>query len=61
MELKLFKTLWGFTGSYREAIDQVLVASMQGIEGPAPNETEKHEQLKHLLAEHQLDLKPVLN
>lgn len=55
MELKLFKTLWGFTGSYQEAVDQALAAAMQGIEGPAPEDKNQREQLKQLFEEHQLD------
>lgn len=39
MQLQLFKTLWGFDGaSIDEAVQQLLAAGMQGIEGPAPDE-----------------------
>lgn len=55
MDLKLFKTLWGFTGSYREAVNQTLAAAMQGIEGPAPETKEQRDQLKQLFKEFQLD------
>lgn len=39
MQLQLFKTLWGFDGtSINEAVEQLLAADMQGIEGAAPDE-----------------------
>lgn len=41
MQLQLFKTLWGFDGtSIDEAVQQLLAAGMQGIEGAAPPERE---------------------
>lgn len=41
MQLQLFKTLWGFGGtSIDEAVQQLLAAGMQGIEGAAPAERE---------------------
>jgi sugar phosphate isomerase/epimerase len=36
MQLALFKTLWGFSGSMAEAIADALEAGFQGIEGQAP-------------------------
>jgi len=54
MELYLFKTLWGFTGTYQEAIEQVLAAGMQGIEGPVPDSQKERDELGQLLAEHGL-------
>lgn len=36
MELKLFKTLWGYSGSYQQAIAQARQAGFNGIEGPLP-------------------------
>jgi len=39
MQLQLFKTLWGFDGtSIDEAVQQLLAAGMQGIEGQAPQQ-----------------------
>lgn len=39
MQLQLFKTLWGFDGaSIDEAVQQLLAAGMQGIEGAAPDD-----------------------
>ncbi|MGD8641903.1 MAG: sugar phosphate isomerase/epimerase [Gammaproteobacteria bacterium] len=55
MELKLFKTLWGFDGSYDCAVEQTLAAGMQGIEGPASDSKQQRRQLKKLLVDHNLD------
>lgn len=42
MQLQLFKTLWGFDGaSIDEAVQQLLAAGMQGIEGAAPANREQ--------------------
>ena len=54
MQLQLFKTLWGFEGSYPEAIEQLMANTMQGLEGPAPDTIYAQLQLATLLAEHQL-------
>ncbi|WP_455222567.1 sugar phosphate isomerase/epimerase family protein [Kaarinaea lacus] len=51
----MFKTLWGFTGSYQQAVDQVLTAGMQGIEGPAPKEQNDRIALRQLLSDRNLD------
>jgi len=55
MELKIFKTLWGFTGSYRQAVDLAAEAGMQGIEGPAPQKQEERVALSQLLNDYHLD------
>jgi sugar phosphate isomerase/epimerase len=55
MEIKIFKTLWGFTGSYEHAIGQILSAGMQGIEGPAPDSNNERSLLRQLLSDHKLD------
>jgi sugar phosphate isomerase/epimerase len=36
MELKLFKTLWGFDGDYLKAVEEAVADGFDGIEGPAP-------------------------
>jgi sugar phosphate isomerase/epimerase len=36
MELRLFKTLWGYTGSVAEAIEDGRQSHFDGLEGPAP-------------------------
>ncbi len=42
MQLQLFKTLWGFDGaSIDEAVQQLLAAGMQGVEGAAPANREQ--------------------
>ena len=51
----MFKTLWGFTGSYQQAIEQTMAAGMQGIEGPAPDSQKERSVLSQLLNDHNLD------
>jgi sugar phosphate isomerase/epimerase len=36
MQLKLFKTLWGFDGDYLKAVEEAVADGFDGIEGPAP-------------------------
>jgi len=55
MEIKIFKTLWGFTGNYQHAIEQTIEAGMQGIEGPAPDNQKECIALRQLLNDHNLD------
>lgn len=55
MELKIFKTLWGFTGSYQQAVDIAAEAGMQGIEGPAPQKQEERVAFSQLLNDYHLD------
>ena len=55
MELKLFKTLWGFTGSYQQAIEQTLAAGLHGIEGPMPDTAQQRAELKSLLKQNDLE------
>ena len=52
MKLRLFKTLWGFTGSYQSAIQQAQTADMYGIEAPAPEKSKGRLELKLLLENH---------
>jgi sugar phosphate isomerase/epimerase len=54
MDLKVFKTLWGFNGSYPQAIEEAVIANMHGIEGPAPGDSMKREQLLSILNDNQL-------
>ncbi len=54
MQLQIFKTMWGFNGSTREAINQALAANMQGIEGPAPATTSAQQNMAELLSAHNL-------
>ena len=39
MQLKLFKTLWGFDGDYLKAVKEAVADGFDGIEGPAPTDT----------------------
>ena len=36
MQLKLYKTLWGFDGDYLKAVEKAVTDGFDGIEGPAP-------------------------
>lgn len=52
MQLQLFKTLWGFDGaSIDEAVQQLLAAGMQGIEGAAPPHAEEQARWAALFAD----------
>jgi sugar phosphate isomerase/epimerase len=55
MQLKIFKTLWGFNGNDAQAVQEALAAQLQGIEGPAPQEQHTRSQFKQLLHENQLE------
>ena len=55
MKLKIFKTLWGFSGSYQSAIQQATTAGMHGIEGPAATDPKERLALNHLLTNQGLD------
>lgn len=55
MQLRLFKTLWGFTGTYAQAIAEARAAGMCGIEGPAPEAAQPRAKLRALLREHECD------
>lgn len=54
MQLKVFKTLWGFTGSYTDAIEQAIRQGYDGIEGPVPETIEAAEQFSELLRHNNL-------
>ena len=49
MQLKLFKTLWGFDGTYADAVNEALKQGYDGIEGPVPETTQETEQFAELL------------
>lgn len=46
MKLKLFKTLWGHNDSLDSAIEQLLYAGFDGLEGPAPEDDKEARWLK---------------
>lgn len=54
MQLKLFKTLWGFNGDYLESLDQALNDGFEGIEGPAPEDESTRAQFAEALSENNL-------
>ncbi len=51
MQLKLFKTLWGFTGDYKDAVQSAIQNRFDGIEGAVPDTVAGAEQLATLLAD----------
>lgn len=55
MQLKIFKTMWGFQGSTESALAELLQAGMQGLEGPAPLTATDRDNLAAQLQAHQLD------
>ena len=54
MNLQIIKTMWGSQGSLSDAIDQILIADMQGLEAPAPEQLSEQKNLLRLLSEHKL-------
>lgn len=55
MDLKLFKTLWGFAGTLQDAVEQAMAVGMHGIEGPAPETEVERAAFKRLLEDCNLD------
>ena len=55
MQLQLFKTRWGATGSIEHSIQQAIDAGFQGIEGPAPNTIESQLAMSVLLEKNNLN------
>lgn len=51
MELHIFKTLWGHTGTMAQAVSDALQAGFDGLEGPAPESETDVRFLKTLLAD----------
>jgi len=51
MELHIFKTLWGHTGSLAQAVSEALLAGFNGLEGPAPENAADAQFLRGLLAD----------
>lgn len=45
MDLKLFKTLWGHSGSFADAADEILGAGFHGFEGPLPSDPARRKEL----------------
>lgn len=54
MELKLFKTLWGFSGSPAEALSEARADGYDGIEGPPPAGAARCRDWREQLADHGL-------
>lgn len=55
MRLKLFKTLWGFKGDYKDAVLSAKQHGFDGLEGPAPATSAAADQFAQLLAEQNLE------
>lgn len=55
MELKLFRTLWGYAGDQAQAVAESAAAGFDGIEGQAPRDPAKRAALDEALATHRLD------
>ncbi len=55
MELKLFKTLWGFDGDYLKAVEEAVGDGYDGIEGPAPGDAVVRNEFAAALKEAGLD------
>jgi len=54
MQLQLFKTLWGHSGSLNDAADQAVVAGFVGLEGNADVPLPRREELQSVLQIHGL-------
>lgn len=54
MQFALFKTLWGHTGSIREAASLAVEAGFHGLEAPASEHDDQLAELTQALAEHRL-------
>ena len=55
MQLKLFKTPWGFDGDYVGAVAAAAAAGFDGIEGPAPEDADERRRFRRALVTHGLD------
>lgn len=55
MNLKLFKTLWGHSGSYAAAADATIQAGFHGFEGPVPIDVERKAEFLDTLESRNLD------
>lgn len=54
MNLNIFKTLWGATGSNTRSIEQLLDAGLQGLEGPAPPSAMARKEMQRSLVKNEL-------
>jgi sugar phosphate isomerase/epimerase len=54
MQLKVYKSLWGMTGSLEEQFERIKAAGYDGVESAA-QETKDPAQLKKLLADHRFE------
>lgn len=54
MQLQLFKTMWGATGTTAQLVDQLIKAGMQGLEGPTPVTSVARNEMSELLTQNHL-------
>jgi len=55
MQLKIFRTLWGYSGDYASAFEYACEHGFAGIEGPVPATISEAELFARLLERYQLD------
>ena len=55
MQLLLYKTLWGHSGTFEQACLQAVEEGFSGIEGPAPLDAVEQQHWRELLEHYQLD------
>lgn len=55
MRLRIYKTLWGFEGSYDSAAHDALVEGFDGLEGPVPTDPYRLDRLLQALDDHGLE------
>jgi hypothetical protein len=55
MQLELFKTLWGHSGSYAEAAEQAVAAGFAGLEATLPLDKSRQRELAAALVDYRLD------
>jgi sugar phosphate isomerase/epimerase len=55
MELKVYKTLWGCGGDWRQALDEAVADGFDGIEGPAPEAAAERRRFREALDARGLD------
>lgn len=55
MQLKLFKTFWGWQSSYAAILEDLIQGGFNGLEAPAPQDSKAFDQLGNLLGQHKLD------
>lgn len=55
MQIRFYKTLWGFDGNYPAAVERALADGYDGIEGPAPQDPKQRRRFAAALEANGLD------